>query len=72
MGRRHWGKLGGTYGYGKYKGSDWEKHVGVERMSLIIGSKEAVVTTSPSPTSPGTTAMVRTVAVGEDGFDLVV
>lgn len=37
-----------------------------------MGSKEAVVTTSPSPTTPGTTEMVRTLAVGEDGFDLVV
>jgi len=72
MRRRHLERLGETYGYAKYKGSDGEKDVGVERMRLIMGSKEAVVTTSPSPTTPGTTAMVRTVALAEDGFDLVV
>jgi len=72
MPNRHLVRLGWTYGHGKYKWSDGEKHVGLERMSLIMGSKEAVVTTSPSPTTPGMTVMVRTVAVGEDVFDLVV
>ena len=50
----------------------WERHVGIERMSLIRGHKEAVVTTRTSPTIPETTTMVRTVTAGEDDFELVV
>ena len=50
----------------------WERHVGIERMSLIRGYKEAVVTTRTSPTIPETTTMVRTVTAGEDDFELVV
>jgi len=38
---RHLKRLGGTYGYGRFKGSDGEGHVGIERMSLIKGYKEA-------------------------------
>jgi len=54
--------LGGTYGYGRFKGSDCERHVGIERMSLIRGCKEAVVTMSACSTIPDMTAMVRTAA----------
>ena len=50
----------------------WERHVGIERMSLIRGYKEAVVTTRTSPTIPETTTMARTVTAGEDDFELVV
>ena len=35
MRSRHLKGLGWTYGYGRFKGSDGEKHVGIERMSLI-------------------------------------
>ena len=59
---RHLKRLGGTYGYGKFKGLDRERHVGIERMSLIRSYKEAVVTTRASPTIPETTTMARTVA----------
>ena len=62
MRSRHLKRLGGTYGYGKFKGSDGESHVGIERMSMISGYKEAVVTTSASFTIPETTTMVRTAA----------
>jgi len=72
MRSRHLKRLGGTYGYGRFKGSDGERHVGIERMSLIKGYKEAVVTTSASPTIPKTTTMVRTAAAGEDNLELVV
>ncbi|PUU76809.1 hypothetical protein B9Z19DRAFT_1129183 [Tuber borchii] len=61
MRRRHLKRLGGTYGYGKFRGSDGENHVGIERMSMIRGYKEAVVTTSSSSLIPETT-MVRTAA----------
>ncbi|PUU76808.1 hypothetical protein B9Z19DRAFT_1129182 [Tuber borchii] len=63
MRRRHLKRLGGTYGYGKFRGSDGENHVGIERMSMIRGYKEAVVTTSASSTILEETAMVRTAAV---------
>ena len=53
-------------------GVRWEKYVGIERMSLFRGYKEAVVTTSASPTILETMAMVRTVAAGEDDHGLVV
>ena len=60
---RHLKRLGGTYGYGKFKGSDGESHVGIERMSLISGYKEPAVATSASSTIPETTTMVRTAAL---------
>ena len=60
---RHLKRLGGTYGYGKFWGSDGEKHVGIERMSLIKGYKEVVVATSPSSPIPERTTMMRTAAV---------
>ncbi|PUU73919.1 hypothetical protein B9Z19DRAFT_1196591 [Tuber borchii] len=72
MRSRHLKRLGGTYGYGRFKGSDGESHVGIERMSLIRGYKEAVVTTSANPTIPKKTTMVRTVAAGEDDLEFVV
>ena len=72
MRSRHLKRLGGTYGYGRFKGSGGERHIGIERMSLIKGYKEAVVTTRAIPTIPETTAMVRTVVAGEDSFELVV
>ncbi|PUU73740.1 hypothetical protein B9Z19DRAFT_511586 [Tuber borchii] len=72
MRSRHLKRLGGTYGYGRFKGSDGERHVGIERMSLIKGYKAAVVTTGASPTIPETTAMARTVAAGEDNLELIV
>ena len=50
----------------------WERHVGIERMSLIRGYKAAVVTTRTSPTIPETTTMARTVTAGGDDFELVV
>jgi len=62
MRRRHLKRLGRTYGYGRFKGSDGESHVGIERMSLIRGYKEAVVTTRVSPTIPERTTMVKTAA----------
>ncbi|PUU79492.1 hypothetical protein B9Z19DRAFT_1125086 [Tuber borchii] len=34
--------LGWTYGYGRFRGSDGKKHVGIERMSLIRDYKEAM------------------------------
>ncbi|PUU73734.1 hypothetical protein B9Z19DRAFT_1134549 [Tuber borchii] len=68
MRSRHLEGLGGTYGYGGFKGSGGERHVGIERMSLV---KEAVVTTSASPTVPETTAMVGAVAVGGDKLELI-
>ena len=55
-------RLGGTYGYGRFKGSDGERHVFIEMMSMIRGYKEAVVTTIASPIIPETTATVRKVA----------
>ena len=80
MRSRHLKRLGGTYGYGKFKGSDGESHIGIERMSMIRGYKEAVVTTSVSSAIPETTPVVRTVAAvtnasssppaeGEDSMD---
>jgi len=72
MRSQHMERLGGTYGYGRFKGSDGKRHVGIARMSLIKGYKEAVVTTSASPTIPETTTMVRTVAAGQDNLELVV
>ena len=72
MRSRHLKRLGGTYGYGRFKGSDGESHVGIERMSLIKGYKEAVVSTSASPIIPEKTVMVRTVAAGEDDLEFVV
>ena len=62
MRNRHLKRLGGTYGYGSFRGSDGESHVGIERMSMISGYKEAVVTTSTSSTIPKMTPMVRTAA----------
>ena len=62
MHRRHLKRLGGTYGYGSFRGSDGERHVGIERMSMIRGYKEAAVTTSASSTTPETTPVVRAVA----------
>ena len=52
MRSRHLKRLGGAYGYGRFKGSDGEVHVGIERMSLIRSCREAVVTTRASPTIP--------------------
>ena len=72
MRSRHLKRLGGMYGYGRFKGSDGEMHIGIERMSLIKGYKEAVVTTRASPTIPETLTMVRTIAAGEDDHGLVV
>jgi len=60
MRSRHLKRLEGTYGYGKFKGSDGERHVGIERMSSIRGYKKVVVTTSVSSTIPDMTTMVRT------------
>ena len=40
MRSRHLRKLGGTYGYGRFRGSDGKNHVGIERMSLIRNYKE--------------------------------
>ncbi|PUU81906.1 hypothetical protein B9Z19DRAFT_1190850 [Tuber borchii] len=45
MRSRHLKGLGGTYGYGRFGGSDGERHVGIERMRMIRSYKEAVVTT---------------------------
>ena len=39
---RHLRGLGWTYGYGRFRGSDGKKHVGIERMSLIRDYKEAM------------------------------
>jgi len=75
MSSRHLKRFQGTYCYGRYRGirgSDWEKHLDIERMSLIRGYKEAVVTTSTSPTIPEMTTMVRTAAAGEDDLELEV
>ena len=80
MRSRHLKRLGGTYGYGRFKGSDRESHVGIERMSMIRGYKEAVVTTSARSTIPETTTIVRRAAAvtsasssppaeGEDSMD---
>ena len=64
MRNRHLKRLGGTYGYGRFKGSDGESHVGIERMSMIRGYKEAVVTTSASSTiSSETMTAARMAAV---------
>ena len=67
MRSRHLKRLGGTYGYGRFKGSDKERHVGIERMSLISGYKEAVVATRASSTIPETTAIAGTVAAATSG-----
>ena len=80
MRSRHLKRLGGTYGYGRFKGSDRENHVGIERMSMIRSYKEAVVTTSARSTIPETTTRVRRTAAvtnasssppaeGEDSVD---
>lgn len=61
MRSRHLKRLGGTYGYGSFRGLDGERHVRIERMSLISGYEEAVVAASTSSTIPETTVMVRTV-----------
>jgi len=42
MRSRHLRGLGWTYGYGRFRGSDGKKHVGIERMSLIREYKEAM------------------------------
>ncbi|PUU77615.1 hypothetical protein B9Z19DRAFT_1085833 [Tuber borchii] len=42
MRSRHLRGLGWTYGYGRFRGSDGKKHVGIERMSLIRDYKEAM------------------------------
>jgi len=39
---RHLRGLGWTYGYGRFRGSDGKKHVGIERISLIRDYKEAM------------------------------
>ncbi|PUU79494.1 hypothetical protein B9Z19DRAFT_1125088 [Tuber borchii] len=39
---RHLRGLGWTYGYGRFRGSDGEEHIGIERMSLIRDYKEAM------------------------------
>ena len=62
MRMRHLKRLGGTYGYGRFKGSDGGNHVGIERMSMIRGGKEAVVATNASSAIPETMAMVRITA----------
>ena len=59
---RHLKRLGGKYGYGRFMGSHGDRHVGIERMSLIRGYKEVVVATSASSAIPETTTMVRMVA----------
>ncbi|RPB03871.1 hypothetical protein L873DRAFT_1786829 [Choiromyces venosus 120613-1] len=41
MRSRHLRHLGWSYGYGKFRGSDGKKHVGIERMSLIRDYKES-------------------------------
>ena len=61
MRSRHLKRLGGTYGYGSFRGSDGERHVGIERMSMIRGYKE-LGTTSASTTIPETTMVVRRAA----------
>ena len=47
---RYLKRLGGTYGYRRFKGSDRERHVGIEWMNLIRGCKKVVVTTRTNPT----------------------
>jgi len=42
MRARHLKGLWGTYGYGRFRGSDGKSCVGVERMSLIRDYKEAM------------------------------
>ena len=42
MRSRHLRGLGWTYGYGRFRGSDGKKHVGIEKMSLIRDYKEAM------------------------------
>ena len=42
MRSRHLRKLGGTYGYGRFRGSDGKSRVGIERMSLIRDYEEAM------------------------------
>ena len=42
MRSRHLRRLGGTYGYGRFRGSDGKSHIGIERMSLIRNFKEAM------------------------------
>jgi len=42
MRSRHLKGLGWTYGYGRFRGSDGKKRVGIERMSLIRDYKEAI------------------------------
>jgi len=61
MRSQHFERLGGTYGYGRFTGSYGEKHVGIERMSLIGAYREAVVTTRANSTTPERTTMVTTV-----------
>ena len=39
---KHLKGLGWTYGYGKFRGSNGTKHVGIEKMSLIRDYKEAM------------------------------
>ena len=62
MRSRHLKRLGGTYGYGRFKGSDGESHVGIERMSMIRAYMEAVGTARTSSTIPETTTIVRRAA----------
>ena len=59
---QHLKRLGEMYGYGSFKGSDGERHVGIEQMSLIRSYKEAAVTASARTTIPETTTTMRTVA----------
>ena len=42
MRSRHLKGLGWTYGYGRFRGSDGKKNIGIERMSLIRDYKEAM------------------------------
>ena len=60
MRSRHLKRLGGRYGYGKFKGLGGKRHVGIERVSLISGCKEGVVTTSGSSAILDMTTIVRT------------
>ncbi|PUU73735.1 hypothetical protein B9Z19DRAFT_1094473 [Tuber borchii] len=61
MRSRHLKRLGGRYGYGRFKGWDGEMHVGIERMGLIEGYTESETMT-----------MSRTVLAGEDNLELIV
>jgi len=42
MHRQHLSRLGWTYGYGRFRGSDGKSRVGIESMSLIRDYKAAM------------------------------